>query len=61
VPGQHFDNDHNGFANDIAGWNFFDKQQRPRPTCRATSPRITHGTGRALDAAEQGQRRPTAR
>src|SRR5581483_10606631 len=29
VSGGHFDNDGNGFANDIAGWNFFDNDNEP--------------------------------
>jgi hypothetical protein len=27
--GGHFDNDHNGFANDISGWDFYDHQNDP--------------------------------
>ncbi|HEV3284061.1 MAG TPA: S8 family serine peptidase [Solirubrobacteraceae bacterium] len=53
VPGQHFDNDHNGFANDIAGWNFFDNNNEPADLSSYFAAHH-HGTGRALDAAEQG-------
>jgi hypothetical protein len=28
-PNGHFDNDHNGFANDISGWDFYDHQNDP--------------------------------
>ena len=53
VPGAHFDNDHNGYANDIAGWNFFDNTNDPtdRSSYFAAS---GHGSGRADDAAERG-------
>jgi hypothetical protein len=53
VNGQHFDNDANGFANDIAGWNFFDNDNEPADTSSYFAAR-GHGTDRALDAAEQG-------
>jgi len=53
VPGQHFDNDGNGFANDIAGWNFFDNNNEPADLSSYFAAHH-HGTGRALDAAEQG-------
>jgi hypothetical protein len=53
VPGQHFDNDHNGFGNDIAGWNFFDNNNEPADLSSYFAAHH-HGTGRALDAAERG-------
>jgi hypothetical protein len=53
TPGAHFDNDHNGFANDIAGWNFFDNNNDPTDLSSYFAAHH-HGTGRALDAAEQG-------
>jgi len=51
--GKHYDNDHSGYANDIAGWNFFDNTNDPtdRSSYFAAS---NHGSGRAGDAAEQG-------
>jgi hypothetical protein len=51
--GQHFDNDGNGFANDIAGWNFFDNTNDPTDTSSYFAAHH-HGTGRAVDAVEQG-------
>ncbi len=53
VAGKHWDNDHNGYANDIAGWNFFDDDNDPldRSSYFAAS---NHGTGRAKQAVEQG-------
>ncbi|HEY4427929.1 MAG TPA: S8 family serine peptidase [Solirubrobacteraceae bacterium] len=53
VAGQHFDNDGNGFANDIAGWNFFDNNNDPTDLSSYFAAHH-HGTGRALDATEQG-------
>jgi hypothetical protein len=53
VAGQHFDNDKNGYANDIAGWNFFDNNNDPTDLSSYFAAHH-HGTGRALDAAEQG-------
>ena len=53
VSGQHFDNDGNGYANDIAGWNFFDNNNEPADTSSYFAAHH-HGTGRALDAVEQG-------
>jgi hypothetical protein len=53
VSGQHFDNDSNGFANDIAGWNFFDNNNEPADLSSYFAAHH-HGTDRALDAAEQG-------
>jgi hypothetical protein len=53
IPGHHWDNDHNGYANDIAGWNFFDDSNDP--TDRSSYFGATdHGTDRALQAAAQG-------
>jgi hypothetical protein len=53
VSGQHFDNDGNGFANDIAGWNFFDNDNEPADLSSYFAAHH-HGSGRAEDAAEQG-------
>jgi len=53
VAGQHFDNDRNGFANDIAGWNFFDNNNDPTDLSSYFAAHH-HGTGRAADAAETG-------
>ncbi|HEX3432870.1 MAG TPA: S8 family serine peptidase, partial [Solirubrobacteraceae bacterium] len=53
VSGQHFDNDGNGYANDIAGWNFFDNTNDPTDTSSYFAAHH-HGTGRAVDAVEQG-------
>ena len=53
VAGGHFDNDGNGFANDIAGWNFFDNNNEPADLSSYFAAHH-HGTGRASDAAEQG-------
>ena len=53
VAGAHFDNDGNGFANDIAGWNFFDNNDEPGDLSSYFAAHH-HGTDRALDAAEQG-------
>lgn len=53
VAGQHFDNDHNGFANDIAGWNFFDNNNDPTDLSSYFAAHH-HGTGRASDVAEKG-------
>ncbi|PZR68632.1 MAG: hypothetical protein DLM63_03585 [Solirubrobacterales bacterium] len=53
VAGAHFDNDANGYANDIAGWNFFDNTNDPtdRSSYFAAA---NHGTGRADDGEEAG-------
>jgi Subtilase family len=51
--GQHHDNDGNGYANDIAGWNFFDNTNDPTDTSSYFAAHH-HGTGRAVDAVEQG-------
>ncbi len=53
VAGQHFDNDGNGYANDIAGWNFFDNTNDPTDLSSYFAAHH-HGTGRAVDAVEQG-------
>ncbi len=53
VSGQHFDNDGNGFANDIAGWNFFDDNDEPGDISSYFAA-YHHGTGRADDGAEEG-------
>ena len=53
VSGQHFDNDNNGFANDIAGWNFFDNNNEPADLSSYFAAHH-HGTGRAQDATETG-------
>ncbi len=53
TAGRHWDNDHNGYANDIVGWNFFDNTNDPtdRSSYFAAA---DHGTGRADDAVERG-------
>jgi hypothetical protein len=53
VAGRHFDNDHNGYANDIAGWNFFDNNNDPTDLSSYFAAHH-HGTGRAADVAERG-------
>jgi hypothetical protein len=53
ASGRHWDNDGNGFANDIAGWNFFDNTNDPTDRSSYFAAHF-HGTGRALDAAETG-------
>ncbi|MEA2315768.1 MAG: hypothetical protein QOI03_2460, partial [Solirubrobacteraceae bacterium] len=53
VSGQHFDNDGNGYANDVAGWNFFDNNNDPTDLSSYFAAHH-HGTGRASDAVEQG-------
>lgn len=53
VPGRHWDNDHNGYANDIAGWNFFDNDNDPTDRSSYFGA-ADHGTDRALQAVEQG-------
>jgi Subtilase family len=53
VAGQHFDNDGNGYANDIAGWNFFDNNNEPSDLSSYFAAHH-HGTGRASDAVEKG-------
>src|SRR5256886_1922818 len=51
--GGHFDNDSNGFADDIAGWNFFDNNNEPADLSSYFAAHH-HGTGRASDAVEKG-------
>jgi hypothetical protein len=53
AAGEHFDNDGNGFANDIAGWNTFDNNNEPADLSSYFAAR-NHGTDRALDATESG-------
>ncbi len=53
VAGEHFDNDGNGFANDIAGWNFFDNNNEPGDLSSYFAA-YHHGTDRALDAGAEG-------
>jgi hypothetical protein len=45
----HFDNDHNGFANDVSGWDFYDHQNDPA-TSDAT---YGHANGQQRQAAAQ--------
>jgi hypothetical protein len=47
------DSDHNGFVDDIAGWNFFDNTNDPTDRSSYFAAH-NHGTARATDAAEQG-------
>jgi Subtilase family len=56
VAGQHFDNDHNGYANDVAGWNFFDNNNEPADLSSYFAAHH-HGSGRANDVAERGNDR----
>ncbi|MGI8556945.1 MAG: S8 family serine peptidase [Solirubrobacteraceae bacterium] len=51
--GGHYDNDGNGYANDIAGWNFFDDNNDPGDLSSYFAA-ANHGSGRADDAAERG-------
>jgi subtilase family protein len=51
--GGKFDNDHNGFPNDIAGWDFFDDDNDPLDQSSYFAAE-NHGSGRASDAAERG-------
>jgi hypothetical protein len=51
--GKHWDNDGNGFANDIAGWNFFDNNNEPGDLSSYFAA-YHHGTNRAEDAVERG-------
>jgi hypothetical protein len=48
--GQHFDNDGNGYANDIAGWNFVDNNNDPFDDVQ-----YAHGTGEARDSNGEAQ------
>jgi hypothetical protein len=47
------DEDHNGYVDDIAGWDFFDNDNNPLDQSSYFAAK-NHGTGRAGDAAEQG-------
>lgn len=47
-----FDNDGNGYAHDIAGWNFYDDNNDPYDLNSYTSA-DDHGTGRAEDAVAE--------
>jgi hypothetical protein len=46
------DADHNGYVDDIAGWDFFDNDNDPFDASSYSSAN-NHGSGRAADAAEQ--------
>ncbi len=48
-----FDNDNNGFENDIAGWDFFNDTNNPVDRSSYFAAR-NHGTGRAEEAVERG-------
>src|SRR5437588_4433177 len=48
TPGQHFDNDHNAFANDIAGWDFVDNKNNPYDDVQ-----YGHGSGEARDSTAE--------
>jgi len=47
------DSDHNGYVDDIAGWDFFNDDNDPFDQSSYSSAN-NHGTGRAEDAAEEG-------
>jgi subtilisin family serine protease len=47
------DADHNGYVDDIAGWDFFNDDNDPFDQSSYSSAN-NHGTGRAEDAAEEG-------
>ncbi len=47
------DGDHNGFVDDIAGWDFFDNDNNPYDASSYFAA-ANHGTGRAENAAERG-------
>ena len=49
-PGGHFDNDGNGYANDIAGWNFFRNNNDPATNDSAYG----HSDGQMEHAAAEG-------
>jgi len=53
AAGRHWDNDGNGYANDIAGWNFFDNTNDPTDLSSYFAA-FDHGSDRAQDAAESG-------
>lgn len=50
---KHFDNDGNGFANDIAGWDFFNDTNDPVDRSSYFAAK-NHGSGRAEGAVETG-------
>ncbi|HEY7150617.1 MAG TPA: S8 family serine peptidase [Solirubrobacterales bacterium] len=47
------DEDHNGFVDDVAGWDFFDNDNNPYDASSYFAA-ANHGTGRAENAAERG-------
>ena len=47
------DTDHNGFVDDIAGWDFFDNDNNPYDASSYFAA-ANHGSGRAENAAERG-------
>jgi hypothetical protein len=47
------DADHNGYVDDIAGWDFFDNDNNPYDASSYSSAN-NHGSGRAANAAEEG-------
>ncbi len=47
------DDDHNGFVDDVAGWDFFDNDNNPYDASSYFAA-ANHGTGRAENAAERG-------
>ena len=49
----HTDADHNGFVDDIAGWDFFDDDNDPTDASSYFAA-SNHGSGRADDAVEEG-------
>jgi hypothetical protein len=49
----HDDADHNGYVDDIAGWDFFDNDNNPLDQSSYFAAG-NHGSGRASDAAEEG-------
>lgn len=49
----HDDADHNGYVDDIAGWNYFDDNNDPTDLSSYFAAG-NHGTGRASDAVERG-------
>jgi hypothetical protein len=49
----HTDADHNGYVDDIAGWDFFDDDNDPEDTSSYFQAHH-HGTGRAKEVAETG-------
>src|SRR5437899_3423735 len=50
------DDDHNGFVDDIAGWDFFDDDNNPFDASSYSSAG-NHGSGRASDAVAEGNNR----